>query len=167
MTARAAPFVVGVIADTHGLLRPEALDALSGSDHVVHAGDIGAAEIVERLSAIAPLTAIRGNNDTAPWARRLRATETIELAGVRIHVVHALAELDMDPHARRIAVVISGHSHKPAIERRADVLYLNPGSAGPRRFTLPVCVGRLEIARGAIEARIVELAVAPPRKRRV
>lgn len=161
----ACAFVVGLISDTHGLLRPEALEALAGAHHIVHAGDIGEPSILEALEAIAPLTAIKGNNDTASWTRRLRATQTIELAGATLHVVHDLAEIALDPARRGIDAVISGHSHRPKVERRGGVLYVNPGSAGPRRFTLPVSVGRMSIAKGAVEAQILELRVAAPRRR--
>ena len=160
-----AGVIVGLISDTHGLLRPEALAALEGSAHVIHAGDIGDGAILEALERIAPVTAIRGNNDTEPWARRLRETQTVELAGVRIHVIHDLADLAPDPARRGIRVVISGHSHMPRVEERAGVLYVNPGSAGPRRFTLPVSVGRLAIADGLVRAEVIELTVAPARAR--
>ncbi|HSN21704.1 MAG TPA: metallophosphoesterase family protein [Usitatibacter sp.] len=154
---------VGLVSDTHGLLRPEALAALEGSDHIVHAGDIGDRAILEALAALAPLTAIRGNNDTGAWARKLRDEETLELGGVRIHVIHDLAALEAAP--RGVRVVISGHSHVPRIVERDGVLCVNPGSAGPRRFRLPVSVGRLAIAKGRASAELVELAVAPPRRK--
>ncbi len=160
------PFVVGLIADTHGLLRPEALAALAGSDHIVHAGDIGEPAILEALAAIAPVSAVRGNNDIEPWARAIRVAETLELAGARIHVVHDLAELAVDPMARGIRAVIAGHSHKPRVDERAGVLYVNPGSAGPRRFTLPVSVGRLRISHGRVQAELQELRVAAAKHRR-
>jgi putative phosphoesterase len=155
--------IVGLISDTHGLLRPEALAALEGSEHVIHAGDIGDGSVLEALGRIQPLTAIRGNNDTAPWARKLRETETIELAGVRIHVLHDLAQLAPDPAARGIRVVVTGHSHVPRIDERGGVLYVNPGSAGPRRFRLPVTVGRLALDAGRAEAELVTIEVAPAR----
>jgi len=161
---------IGLISDTHGLLRPEALAEMEGSDHIVHAGDIGSAEVLEALGRIARVTAIRGNNDTQAWARGLEKTRTIDLAGVRIHVIHDLAELAGDPAERGIRVVVSGHSHIPRIAGagphpdgagKPGVLYVNPGSAGPRRFRLPVSVGRLVVAKGEVTARLVELAVAP------
>jgi putative phosphoesterase len=141
----AAPLVVGLISDTHGLLRPEALDALAGSDHIIHAGDIGDPAILAALAAIAPLTAVRGNNDTGPWARKLPETRTVNIDGVRIHVIHDLAQLRAPP--RGVRVVVSGHSHVPRILGKDGVLYVNPGSAGPRRFRLPVTAGKLLIAR--------------------
>jgi putative phosphoesterase len=158
----ARAFTVGLISDTHGLLRPEALAALEGSDHVVHAGDIGDAAILEALAAIAPVTAVRGNNDTGPWARKLRERETVELGGTRIHVIHDLAALRRDGRLDGVRVVVSGHSHVPRTVEEDGILYVNPGSAGPRRFRLPVSVGRLEIAKGAARARLLELAIARP-----
>ncbi len=137
------------------MLRPEALAALRGSEHIIHAGDIGAPEILDQLSALAPVTAIRGNIDKAPWARRLPETEAIEIAGVSIYVLHDLARLDLKPEAAGFKVVISGHSHKAKQETRNEVLYFNPGSAGPRRFQLPVTVGRVAICGGKIEAEIL------------
>src|ERR1700676_4777443 len=134
---------VGVISDTHGLLRREAVDALRGSDHIIHAGDIGASEILDQLASIAPVTAIRGNVDKAEWCRKLPETEVLELGGISIYIIHDLARLDLKPQAAGFSVVISGHSHIPRQERRAGVLYFNPGSAGPRRFKLPVTLGRL------------------------
>lgn len=150
---------VGVISDTHGLLRPEAEAALRGVEHIVHAGDVGSAEIVPQLARMAPVTAIRGNIDGASWASVLPETATVTLAGRRIHVLHDRAELAFDPAADGVAVVISGHSHRPMIERVGGVLYLNPGSAGRRRFSLPVTVAMLELSDEAVEARIVELDV--------
>ena len=150
---------IGLISDTHGLLRPEALAWLRGSDHIIHAGDIGDAAILDALAAIAPLTVVRGNNDTAAWARAVRETETITLEGVSIHVLHDLAELDVDPAVAGHRVVVSGHSHQPKIEERDGVLYVNPGSAGPRRFTLPIAVAELCIAGGSLAARIDVLQI--------
>ena len=124
---------VGLISDTHGLVRPEALAALAGSAHIIHAGDIGVPAVLEALARIAPVTAVRGNNDLGPWAGGLRERETLEIAGTRIYVIHDLAQLDLDPGAAGIDVVVSGHSHRPAKERRGGALYVNPGSAGPRR----------------------------------
>lgn len=139
------------------MLRPEALDTLRGSDHVIHAGDIGAPEILEKLATIAPVTAIRGNVDRAAWARKLAETEVVELDGISIYVLHDLAALDLKPEAAGFKVVISGHSHVPKQETKNGVLYLNPGSAGPRRFKLPVSVARITIRRGKIAAEILAL----------
>ena len=144
---------IGLISDTHGLLRPEALDFLRGADHIIHAGDIGAPQVLEQLKALAPLTAVRGNNDRERWARAVPLTATVALGGVTIHVLHDLGELKRP----KGAVVVAGHSHKPRIEERDGVLYVNPGSAGPRRFSLPVAAGELTIAEGAVRARIEEL----------
>ena len=130
---------------------------MRGSDHIIHAGDIGAPEILEQLAAIAPLTSIRGNVDKASWARKLPETEVIELAGVSIYVLHDLAQLDLKPEAAGFQVVISGHSHVPKQERKNGVLYLNPGSAGPRRFKLPVTVGRLIVQAGKVESEIITI----------
>jgi putative phosphoesterase len=139
------------------LMRPEALAALEGVSHIVHAGDIGTPDILTQLGAIAPVTAIRGNNDKGSWARGLAEHEIVEIAGKSIYVLHDLKELDLDPVASGFAVVVTGHSHKPLITTRDDVLYVNPGSAGPRRFTLPISVAMLEIAGDAIHAKIREL----------
>jgi putative phosphoesterase len=151
---------IGVISDTHGLLRPEALRALRGVDLIVHAGDVGNAEVLEALRAIAPVVAVRGNNDRGAWARALRETETLAVGGARLYVIHDLKELALDPKTADVDVVIAGHSHQPAIARRGGVLFLNPGSAGPRRFRLPVAVARLDVG-GRVRARIVELRVQP------
>ena len=150
--------LVGLISDTHGLLRPQALDALRGSAHIIHAGDVGDPGILEKLAAIAPVTAVRGNIDKGGWARKLRETEVLELAGVAIYVLHDLAQLDLKPEAAGFKAVISGHSHVPAQQRRNRVLYFNPGSAGPRRFQLPVSVGRLVVESGEVQGEIVRLA---------
>lgn len=136
----------GVISDTHGLLRPEALEALRGSAHILHAGDVGDPAILAALSAIAPVTAIRGNIDRTGPCAELPATEMLELGGTLVYMVHSLHDLDIRPEAAGVRVVIAGHSHKASIEQRGDVLYLNPGSAGPRRFKLPVSVARLTLA---------------------
>lgn len=143
-----ADFLIGVISDTHGLLRPEAVEALRGCRHIIHAGDVGEPEILDQLKALAPLTAIRGNIDRSAWARSLPETEAIELGGISIYLLHDLAQLDLKPEAAGFQVVISGHSHVPKEELRNGVLYFNPGSAGPRRFKLPVTVGRLMIHPG-------------------
>lgn len=148
---------VGVISDTHGLLRPEALAALRNSEHILHAGDVGNPEILDRLGEIAPVTAIRGNVDVAGSCAGLPATELIELAGRSFYMLHDRHALDLDPVAAGIAAVISGHSHHPAIQWHKGVLYFNPGSAGPRRFSTPVSLGFLEITEGAIEPRLLNL----------
>lgn len=148
---------VGLISDTHGLLRPEALERLRGCAHIVHGGDIGKPGILEALGAVAPVTAVRGNNDRAPWARHVPHTAQVPLAGVRLFVIHDLADLDIDPAAEGFAAVISGHSHKPLVREAAGVLFVNPGSAGPRRFTLPVGLGYLHIRRAKVSAELVEL----------
>jgi putative phosphoesterase len=150
--------VIGVISDTHGLLRPEALQALRGSEHIIHAGDVGAPEILEQLATIAPLTAIRGNVDKAAWARKLAETEIVQLAGISFYVLHDLAQLDLKPEAAGFKVVISGHSHVPKQETKNGLLYLNPGSAGPRRFKLPVSVARVTINEGNIAVEILVLS---------
>jgi uncharacterized protein len=146
-----------VISDTHGLLRPEAVHVLLGSDHIIHAGDIGGPEILEQLAEIAPVTAIRGNVDKAAWARKLPETEVVELAGISIYVLHDLAQLDLKPEAAELKVVISGHSHIPKQETRNGVLYFNPGSAGPRRFKLPVTVGKLVVSGDDVHSEIIRI----------
>jgi putative phosphoesterase len=150
---------IGLISDTHGLMRPEALDALRNSDLLIHSGDIGKPEVIIALQEIAPLVAIKGNNDRGPWARRLPDTKKIALGNTRLYVIHNVNELDFDPARRGFRVVIAGHSHKPAIHTKDNVLFINPGSAGPRRFKLPICVGRLTIQGESIEAKIIELAI--------
>jgi putative phosphoesterase len=149
--------VIGVISDTHGLLRPEALAALGGSQHILHAGDVGAPEILEKLSVIAPVTAIRGNIDRAAWAHRLPETEVVEFGGISIYMLHDLAQLDLKPAAAGFKVVISGHSHVPRQETRDGVLYFNPGSAGRRRFKLPVTVGKLILEGENILGEIINI----------
>lgn len=150
---------IGLISDTHGLLRPEALDALRGTDLILHAGDIGKPEVLEGLQAIAPVIAVWGNNDKGEWAEAIAQETTIQAEQVSIHMLHIVQELKLDPKDAGIRVVISGHSHKPAIAERDDVLFINPGSAGPRRFKLPVSVARLRIAGATVNANIVELTV--------
>jgi putative phosphoesterase len=150
--------LIGVISDTHGLLRPEAVELLRGSEHIIHAGDIGAPEIVPALRKIAPVTAIRGNVDTQAWARSFPETEVVELGGLHIYIIHDANALDLNPKAAGFAAVISGHSHQPKQETKDGVLYFNPGSAGPRRFKLPISVGRMEIVNGKVSAEIVVLA---------
>lgn len=150
-------FIIGVISDTHGLLRPEAVAALTEVDHILHAGDVGDASVLDRLRAIAPVTAIRGNVDTAGPCSELPATEAVEVAGKTFYLVHAIEDLDIEPHAAGIAAVIYGHSHRPSIEERNGVLYLNPGSAGPRRFDLPVALAKIVVADDVLHASIVPL----------
>ncbi len=154
--------LVGLIADTHGLLRPEAVAALQGCAHIVHAGDIGSRSgeprgVLDTLAGLAPLTVVRGNNDRASWAAPIPYTADIEFEGVRIHVLHILGELALDPAAAGVKVVVSGHSHQPCVETRDGVLFVNPGSAGPRRFKLPVSVARLWVEAGRAEAELVTL----------
>jgi uncharacterized protein len=154
----ARPLRIGVISDTHGLLRPEALRAMRGSALIVHAGDVGTPDVLDALRALAPVVAVRGNNDRGAWARALRETETVQVDGARLHVVHDVKELAIDPAARGVDVVISGHSHRPSLVRRDGVLFLNPGSAGPRRFSLPIAIARLAVGPG-VRARIITLEV--------
>jgi hypothetical protein len=150
-------YLVGVISDTHGLMRAEALNALAGADLIIHAGDIGRPEVLDALRTIGPVVAVRGNNDREAWAQAIAETETFEIGAVRFHLLHALQELTLDPAASGFDVVVSGHSHRPSVERRGGVLYLNPGSAGARRFKLPVSVARLTVRGRNCRARIVEL----------
>jgi len=148
---------VGAISDTHGLLRPEAIAFLQGSDHIVHGGDICDPATLEMLASIAPVTAVRGNNDKGAWAEGLAETEFIRIGEIFIYAIHDLAKLDIDPGAAGVQVVVSGHTHKPFIEERDGVLYVNPGSSGPRRFTLPISVAELVVSGNSVSARIVEL----------
>jgi putative phosphoesterase len=148
---------IGVISDTHGLLRPEAVAFLKGCDRIIHGGDICGAEVLEELSAIAPVTAVRGNNDVGAWAKRLAETEIVKVGEVFIYVIHDLAQIDIDPEAAGVRVVISGHSHQPLIEERAGILYFNPGSSGPRRFKLPISVGEITVVGKKVSARFVEI----------
>ncbi|MBW3567394.1 MAG: metallophosphatase family protein [Proteobacteria bacterium] len=150
---------LGVISDTHGLMRPEALDALQGSELILHAGDIGKPEILEALSDIAPVRAIRGNNDTDEWASHLPECEIITIDEVQIYMLHDVKQMKIDPVRAGHSVVISGHSHKPSVDERDGVLFLNPGSAGPRRFKLPVYVAILVVNEGRLDAKIVELNI--------
>jgi putative phosphoesterase len=156
-----APFVVGVISDTHGLLRPGAVSALHGVDHIIHAGDIESAQTLEELRALAPLTAVCGNCDRGPWAKDLPSEAVVELGGCRMVVVHDLARLSLDPKATGIAVVVSGHTHTPCSQSRDGVLYFNPGSAGPRRHGKPIGLGRLTIDRGVASGELLTLWVDP------
>ena len=148
---------IGVISDTHGLLRPEALVALRGSHYIIHAGDIGDLAILQKLAEIAPVTAIRGNVDREAWARKIPATNVLEVGGISIYMLHNLNELDLKPEAAGFAVVVAGHTHKAKQEMKNGVLYFNPGSAGPRRFRLPVTVGRMHVKDGNASAEIVEI----------
>ena len=148
---------VGLVSDTHGLLRPEVRAFLVGCDYIVHGGDVGAAGILEQLAAMAPLIAVRGNNDMQPWAARLRETELIRVGNVFVYVIHDLARLDIEPGAAGVRVIVSGHSHKPLVRERDGVLYVNPGSCGPRRFKLPISVGELMVSGSGVQARTLDL----------
>jgi uncharacterized protein len=148
---------IGLISDTHGLVRPEALLALAGVDRIIHAGDIGGAGVIEALSGIGPVDVVRGNNDKDPWGAKLPAWLALEFEGVSIHVLHDVKDMDVDPAAAGFRVVIAGHSHKPMVAERDGVLFVNPGSAGPRRFSLPVTVGYLTVSGGAASAQIKSL----------
>ena len=156
--------IVGLISDTHGLLRDEALEALRGSDLIVHAGDVGAPEILAALRALAPVVAVRGNTDTETWASDLPATAVAEAGGTTIYVLHNLRELDLNPAAAGFHVVVSGHTHKPERVERSGVLYLKPGSAGPRRFDLPITVGRIDLGVAPCSVEIIHLRASVPRK---
>ncbi|MGZ9125557.1 MAG: metallophosphoesterase family protein [Candidatus Binatia bacterium] len=149
--------IIGVISDTHGLVRPEAIAALKGVELIIHGGDIGKAEVLQSLSSIAPVCAIRGNNDRDGWAKKLPDVLTLQINGVRVQVIHDVNELESDPNGAELHAVISGHSHKPSVVERDGVLFINPGSAGPRRFKLPVTVVRLDIHRGSLSSAILEL----------
>ena len=152
-----AEAIIGVISDTHGLLRPEALARLRDSDYIIHAGDIGDPAILKRLAEIAPLTAIRGNVDRDSWARKIPPTNVLEVSGVSIYILHNLNELDLKPEAAEFRVVVSGHTHVAKSETKNGVLYFNPGSAGPRRFRLPVTIGRLHVKDGKASAEIIQV----------
>ncbi|HZN22831.1 MAG TPA: metallophosphoesterase family protein [Burkholderiales bacterium] len=149
---------MGVISDTHGLVRDEALAALRDSDIILHAGDIGSPNVLHALERIAPTYAVRGNNDRDEWGRSLPLTEVVELGAHLVYLLHDIADLDVDPAAAGFSAVIYGHSHKPGIEQREGVLYLNPGSAGPRRFRLPIAVARMRVSDEGLQAELVELA---------
>ena len=159
MTIR-KPILIGVISDTHGLLRPEAVDALRGSDYIIHAGDVGAPGILDKLRDIAPITTVRGNVDKGDWAGELPETDVLEAGGFLIYILHDLQQLDLKPTGAGVAVVVSGHSHVPKQEMRNGVLYLNPGSAGPRRFKLPVSIGKLIVEGGVVRAELLQLPVS-------
>ncbi|MDB5752360.1 MAG: YfcE family phosphodiesterase [Ramlibacter sp.] len=147
---------IGLISDTHGLLRPQVLAFLRGSDHILHAGDICEPAVLAQLRTLAPVTAVRGNNDLGPWAQELQETETVVFGAVRIHMVHDLAELGRGWQATGVQAVVSGHSHRPRVEQRNGVLWINPGSAGPRRFKLPISAGELLVDGASVSARLVE-----------
>ena len=149
---------IGLISDTHGLLRPEAVAALQGCAQIIHAGDIGKPQVLDGLRAIAPLEAIRGNIDTADWAQVLPERLDLRIGGLTLHVLHDLKQLDIDPLAAGVDVVIAGHSHKPKAERRDGVLYINPGSAGPRRFSLPISLALLELYNGQAQVELISLS---------
>ena len=151
------PITVGVISDTHGLLRPQAVKALTGSDLIVHAGDVGDPQILEQLRGIAPTFAVRGNVDTGVWATALPMTEVVAVGQLHLYVLHDIATLDLNPRAAGFAAVISGHSHRPDAETRGGVLYLNPGSAGPRRFTLPIALAKLRVTGDQLSHELIEL----------
>jgi putative phosphoesterase len=157
--AAARRTLVGVISDTHGLVRPEAVAALEGCDLIVHGGDVGGPEVLKRLRAIAPVRAVRGNNDRGAWAEELPRTDVVDVGGLPIYVLHEIACLDLDPAAAGFVAVVSGHSHRPSANVRDGVLYLNPGSIGPRRFSLPIALARLEVRGGRLAHEIVELEV--------
>ena len=150
---------IGLLSDTHGLLRPEARVALRGVDRIIHAGDICDAQVLQALAEIAPVVAVRGNNDRGPWAEAVPERELVAVDGVKLYVLHDLHELDVDPKALGVQAVISGHSHRPLSKMENGVLYVNPGSAGPRRFRLPVSLGFLEIDGGKVKARLLTLEV--------
>jgi putative phosphoesterase len=151
--------LIGLISDTHGLLRPEAVDALRGSEIIIHAGDVGRPDVLGHLMAIAPVFAVRGNVDGGAWAAALPETETVSFGGHTLRVIHILGDLTIDPASAGISAVISGHTHQPLIEEKDGVFYINPGSAGPRRFRLPVTVGRLSLDDGRLTPEIIELRV--------
>jgi putative phosphoesterase len=151
--------VIGLISDTHGLIRPQALDALQSVDLIIHAGDIGKPEVIAALKTIAPVLAIKGNNDREAWAHRFSETKLVTSGNTKIFVIHNVKELDRDPAARGYQVILSGHSHKPSVATHDGVLFVNPGSAGPRRFKLPIAVGKLFIENNRVNAEIIELAV--------
>ena len=152
-----SPGLIGVISDTHGLLRREALDALKGVDLILHAGDIGNSQVLEALQGIAPVIAVRGNNDIGGWAAELPYWEAVEVGVVSVYMLHDVKEIDLNPADAGFQVVVSGHSHKPSVEEREGVLYVNPGSAGPRRFSLPVSVARLRVSGESVIAELVEV----------
>ena len=154
---RSAVQCIGIISDTPGLVRPEALAALRGADVIIHAGDIGDSAVLESLRGVAPVVAVRGNNDRGAWAATLSETEVVEIDGLLLYVLHDVHELDVNPAAAGFRAVISGHSHRPSLREDGGVLFLNPGSAGPRRFTLPIALARLHLRNGQLSGELVEL----------
>jgi putative phosphoesterase len=157
---RPAVKLIGVISDTHGLLRPEALDALRGVDRIIHAGDVGGAHLIDELEKIAPVSVVRGNNDRDAWGRTLPETIDLEIDGWRLHVLHNLAELNLNPVETNVHAVITGHSHKPVVNQQNKALFLNPGSAGPRRFSLPITLAHLTLGPDMLRASIIPLVSA-------
>jgi putative phosphoesterase len=149
---------VALLSDTHGLLRAQARAFAVGCDYIIHGGDIGSPEILDELAALAPLIAVKGNNDTQSWAAHLPQTEMIRVGGAFVYVIHDVSRLDIEPHAAGVQVIVSGHSHKPLIQRRDGILYVNPGSCGPRRFKLPISVGELNVVGAEVNARTIELS---------
>ena len=159
ITKKSDLHVIGLISDTHGLIRPQAIEALQGVELIIHAGDIGKPEVIDALKDIAPVVAIKGNNDIGAWANLFPETKLVKAGNTRLFVIHNVNELDCDPVARGYQVVVSGHSHKPSVSTRDGVLFVNPGSAGPRRFKLPIAVGKLFIEDNQVNAAIIELPV--------
>lgn len=153
--------VIGLVADTHGLLRPEVFPLLEGVEHIIHAGDVGGREILARLEEVAPVTAVRGNTDGGAFGRSLPRTGVVEVEGHTLYVLHILDELDLDPAAAGISAVVYGHTHRPQVEDRDGVLYVNPGSCGPRRFSLPVTVARMSVSDDGLEVRLIPLEIPP------
>ena len=151
--------LIGIISDTHGLVRPQAIEALAGVDMILHAGDVGKQEVLDTLKDIAPVVAVRGNNDKGDWAQTLPDWEVVEVGKVSIYMLHDVKEIDISPAGAGFHVIVSGHSHRPSVENRRGVLYVNPGSAGPRRFKLPISLAHLTVAGDKVEAKIVELSV--------
>ena len=151
--------MIGVISDTHGLIRPEVLEILKGVDLIIHAGDIGGVDVLNVLETIAPVKAVRGNNDRDSWADHIPHDQVIEYGSHLFYVLHELGRLDLDPAAAEFSAVIYGHSHRPLAETKKDVLYLNPGSAGPRRFSLPISIARLHIEKSRLTPELIDLSV--------
>ena len=149
--------MIGIISDTHGLVRPQVIEVLNGAELIIHAGDIGNADVLHSLETIAPVMAVRGNNDHGPWTEQIPLTNVIEHRSYFLYVLHELDHLDLDPVASEFSAVIFGHSHRPSVEKRHGVLYLNPGSAGPRRFTLPIAVARLHLTETGLSPEMIEI----------